>query len=828
MKTHRLARVAIGLLLVALGATIARKALQIGAIDPPRERKSSQVATDLLAEWRRASVLAETRTIAFGAPSSRVHYHEPDPRLHLEARGILSRDFGNGTTVGFACGDRVTVRFVRFRDGAARVRLVAAGILADENTGAPAQDQSIEVRIAGEEAILASLALPGEKTPSMLEFEIPRAKLVSGENELEFRFGKTVERSFQGYPGRLRYAATFVRLEFDDAGDKPIATNDELVVEEVAGVGSAPDRSALVFREGTRLVLPVALGKGRPRFVATVHVHPDDAADRDIRLFARYRTVGDAMMRIADGPLDSRTRNPRERGSIAIDVDLSTYADTRGVIEIETDPPIAATNPLRIALVAPVIRGGETRTREAPPHEDLAGLRNALLGSNLVILLLDAAGAKHFSAYGAAKEVTPHLAAMARDGIVFEGTTSPSSYTLPAIGSLFTGLHPHTHGVVDSGSETTRRRLAATTRTLADLLASKGYRTLGFVSNPNGGPEPGYDRGFDVYERLYENPALWNEGVAPEALNDAVVRRIAAGEIREPFFLYAHYFPPHAPYRAPERYHEGIVDPGYTGSVDGSRASIEAFRRDGKPYTERDLARLEQLYRANLKYVDDQAFRLFHSLDAAGLTANTTFVVVADHGEAFGEHRNFEHGDTTYGEELEIPWFVRFPPKVPFPPTRVPGPCSLIDVAPTLLSLLSVASDEVAFDGHDLAGRLFVRTVPVEPPDRPIVARSAGFEARWNVRAGGFSYHEDLWTRERMLFDLAADPAERLPVSVTRNAIAEELRASLCRFLCREVRAGETFAPSEDDLEKAVQMGYLQRGTTAQPTHRPDCPLLRR
>jgi arylsulfatase A-like enzyme len=829
MKTHRLARVAVGLLLVALGAMLVTKALEIGAIDPARaDRRANHVATDLLDDWRRALVLADTRTIEFGAPGSKAHYHEPDPRLHRAANGILSRDFGNGTTAGFACGDRVHVRFVRLGDGPARVALVAVGIPADERSGQPARDQTVEVRIRGEAAAIATLPLPGSATPTRLEFEIPRSRLVRGENELEFRFATTVERTFEGYPGALRYAATFVRLEFDSGAPSPPSA--ELDLEEVAGLGSGPARRALVFREGTRLVLPVRLGAGRPRFVATIHVHPDDSADREPVLFARYRTVGDAMQTIVRSPLDARTRNPRDRAAVAVDVDLSTYAGTRGVLEFETPEAPPGANPLRIALVAPMIRGGETRTREADPHRDLAGLRNALTGSNVVLLLLDAAGAKHFSAYGAAKEATPHLAALARDGIVFERTTSPSSYTLPAIGSLFTGLHPHTHGVVDNGSETTRRRLATSTRTFAEWLKAKGYRTFGFVSNPNGGPEPGYDRGFDVYERLYDDPALWNEGVAPEALNDAVLRRVAAGEVKEPFFLYAHYFPPHAPYRAPERYHEGIVDPGYTGGTDGSRATIEAFRHRGEPYTERDLARLEQLYRANLRYVDDQANRLLHALEAAGLAERTTFVVVADHGEAFGEHANFEHGDTTFAEEIEVPWFVRFPIGVPFPPTRVPGPCSLVDVAPTLLSLLSVDARDFEFDGHDLAGRLFVRSIPIEPPERPIVARSAGFEARWNVRAGGFSYHEDVWTRERRLYDLIADPTESSPVPVVRNPLAEELRAQLCRFLCGGTKAGETFVPEQDDLSKAIQTGYLQRDPRAvgASAHRPDCPLLRR
>lgn len=829
MSASRVVRLVIGLVLIAVGAMLVHHFLHLGALDPDAgSRRDSRITADLLLEWRRAEVLVDTRFIEFGTTAAKAHYHEPDPRRHRDAYGILSRDFKNGTTVGFACGDSVDVEFVRRARGPVRVELTAVGIPPDEAAGTSGQEQTITVRIRGETAVLAELTLPGEATPHTLGFEIPAAKLARGENVLQFSFARTVERSFEGHPSKLRYGATFVRLDFHAAdGTSPGATDSHLGIEEFAATGTGPAKAGLVFMEGARIVLPVRLGSGRPRFVATIQVHPDDVADRDIELFARYRTTGDAMASLGKEKLDARTPNPRDRASMAIDVDLSTYAGTRGVIELETDTPPPGAKPVRLALIAPVVRGGEIKTNEQTPERDLAGLRNAIKRSNVVVILLDAAGAKHFSAYGAPVEATPNLAALARDGIVFEHTTSPASYTLPSVGSLFTGMFPSTHGVVDYGSETQRRKLDDSTQTLAQRLKTAGYSTHAFISNPNAGPEPGYDRGFDVYERLYADPELWNEGVTPEAMNASIERRIASGELKEPFFLYAHYFPPHAPYRAPAKYHADLVDAGYAGGADGSRASIEAYRHQGERYTPRDLKHLEQLYLANLRYVDDQLMRLLHALNDRGLAERTLFVIVGDHGEAFGEHANLEHGDTTFAEEIEVPWFLRFPTAVPFPPTRVPGPCSLVDVAPTLLSLLGIDTGTDAADGNDLSSRLFVRTVAIDPPERPIVSRSAGFEPRYVIRLGGFAYHEDLWTRERWLFDLVDDPGETKPAPIERNAVAKHLRAELCRFLCNETRAGEVFTMSEEELERAAQAGYLQRFSGV-ATHSKGCPLLRR
>lgn len=829
MSASRVVRLVVGLVLIAVGAMLVHHFLHLGALEPDTgSRRDNRITADLLLEWRRAEVLVDTSSIEFGTVASQAHYHEPDPRRHRDASGILSRDFKNGTTVGFACGDSVTVEFVRRARGPVRVELTAVGIPPDEAAGTPGQEQTITVRIRGEAAVLAELNLPGDATPRTLGFDIPAAKLARGENVLEFAFARTVERTFEGHPSTLRYGATFVRLDFRTMdGTTPSATDSRLGIEEFAAAGSGPAKSGLVFMEGTRVVLPVRFGTGRPRFVASIQVHPDDVADRDIELFARYRTTGDAMASLGKETLDARTPNPRDRASMAIDVDLSTYAGTSGVIELETDSPPPGAKPLRLVLVAPVVRGGDLATKERTAEKELAGLRNAIKRSNVVVILLDAAGAKHFSAYGAPVEATPNLAALARDGVVFENTTSPASYTLPSVGSLFTGMYPSTHGVVDYGSETERRKLADSTPTLAQRLKTAGYTTHAFISNPNAGPEPGYDRGFDVYERLYADPELWNEGVTPEAMNSAIERRLAAGELKEPFFLYAHYFPPHAPYRAPAKYHADLVDAGYAGGADGSRASIEAYRHRGEHYTPRDLKHLEQLYLANLRYVDDQVMRLLHALNDRGLAERTLFVVVGDHGEAFGEHSNLEHGDTTFAEEIEVPWFMRFPAAVPFPPTRVPGPCSLVDVAPTLLSLLGIDTQTDPADGLDLSNRLFVRTVEIDPPERAIVSRSAGFEPRYVIRMDGFSYHEDLWTRERWLFDLVTDPSETKPNPLERNAVAKHLRAELCRVLCNESHAGEVFTMSEEELELAAQAGYLQRFSGV-ATHSKGCPLLHR
>ncbi len=837
-RNARNGRLVVGLLLLVIGVATMRRFLEIDALPSDRLRGacSNRVSDDLLDDWQRIDQVTDTEVIEFGSQKGRSHYREPDPRDHANATGILSRDFKNGVVAGLACGTDVAIGFTHLREDDLVATLEAVGL--DDGKG----PQTIDVRIdpAATEAStptdppIAHLDVAATQTPTPLEFTIPRDRLRRGVNFLHLRFGRTLVRSFEGFPTPLPFAAALTRLTFEKKGDEsgpnkhPVAQS-VLKVEDVAGVGGGPPRKALVFREGEKIVFPVHLEDGSPRFVGSLFVHPDDsAASRSPKVTARLRAQSDGRLLIAKTELDATPGNPRDRRSLDIDADLSTFATSVALIEIDVDPAPGGARPLRLALATPTIRGGREPPHENQPEKaNLHGLLDRLSKSNVVMILLDAAGARHFSAYGAQKEFAPRIDTIARDGLVFERTTTPASYTLPAIGSLFTGQYPFRHGVTESGGETEKRKLKKDTATLASRLAESGYHTLALISNPNAGPEPGYDKGFSIYDRLYADPSLWNEGVRPEDLNAALERHLAAGDLTPPFFLYAHFFPPHAPYRAPSEHRKTIVSEGYTGKADGTRESIDRHRRDGEKYATEDFQQLRDLYDANLHYADAETGRLLDTLDAAHLLENTIVVILGDHGEAFGEHDNLEHGDTTFGEEIEVPWIMKLPASTQWGAARVPGPASLVDVAPTLLTLLGIESVASDFDGKSLVNRLFQRWIAIEPEERPLLSRSVGFEPRYAIRMLGFAYHEDLYTRQRWLFDLEADPLERHPLPIADSPLAEYLRLQLCRFLCNRTESGERFTLTPEEIQQRAQIGYTGGG--AQGAGLTDhCPLLRR
>jgi len=231
---------------------------------------------------------------------------------------------------------------------------------------------------------------------------------------------------------------------------------------------------------------------------------------------------------------------------------------------------------------------------------------------NVLLISLDSVRQDLLSGYGAEFARVPDMATspvldrIAEQGVLFEDAYAPSSWTLPAHVSLFTGVPAVVHGV-----DLDAHRLAAGIATLAEVLSRHGYRTAGFYSGPYLGPSFGLDRGFERYAACY-GPELAgaadqltesDRGVArgaaelapPDVLSllrskgeaerllelashrdvssdyvtDAALDELeAAVAADEPFFVFAHYFDPHYDYIPPEPFDRRFrrYPPGAGGS----------------------------------------------------------------------------------------------------------------------------------------------------------------------------------------------------------------------------------------------------------------------
>jgi arylsulfatase A-like enzyme len=352
------------------------------------------------------------------------------------------------------------------------------------------------------------------------------------------------------------------------------------------------------------------------------------------------------------------------------------------------------------------------------------------------------------------------------------------------VGTLLTGQSPLRHGVVlalqPSGEP---GRLPDDAPRLARELAGHGWRTAAWVTNPNAAARHGYDAGFERYDELFRDETLWDEGVAGTNLPPRLASWLA--EIGDqPFFAWVHVFEPHAPYDSPPDLLLRWVKP-YDGPVRGDRTWIDSYRFGEAEVDDAGWRHLRELYAARQGLADRTLGALLEALAEAHRAEDTVVIVTGDHGEALGEHRSLEHGDTVYSEQVDVPLVVFVPGREP---ASLSGPVTLQDIAPTVLALAGLPQP-AGMEGVDLLAG------PVDA-QRPLFARSSERLPKLSWTRGALRLVVDLGTRRRELYDIVRDPAEASDILGQRPASAAVLYRELTAAVCaaeaeRPERQGE-------------------------------------
>lgn len=422
---------------------------------------------------------------------------------------------------------------------------------------------------------------------------------------------------------------------------------------------------------------------------------------------------------------------------------------------------------------------------------------------NLLLISVDTLRADHCSAYGYSRDTTPHLRALASEGARFDVAYAPASSTGPTHASVFTGLHPIAHGVIKNGVP-----LAAHFETLAERLAARGYQTAGVVSSFVLSAQFGYGQGFSFYQDEFDvttssmQQDTWQGhqvGGAFDRRADATTRLAArwlweSRDSRRPFFLFVHYFDPHAPYQPPDRVLRRFVS-----------------GRDGD-----ELSRVVRRYDAEIVYVDEEIGRLLEIVERQGLSDDTIVIVTSDHGEGLMQHAWMHHGLQLYEEQVRVPLVVRWPGHIA--KGRVLAePVVLVDLSPSVLELLGVPADAAAFSGRSLAPAL-LEGAPLDPKrpvflfrrhyDPQILKRVRVEGERHGIRVGRWKLIGGGSEGEDELYDLATDPGERTDRRREAPEQARELAAQLEDW--RRAHARETQAPaiSPEDRRALEALGY--------------------
>ncbi len=307
-------------------------------------------------------------------------------------------------------------------------------------------------------------------------------------------------------------------------------------------------------------------------------------------------------------------------------------------------------------------------------------------GINVLLVIIDTLRADHLGPWGYPRNLTPTLDSLAEEGTVWINAQSHSSWTLPSVTSILTGLYPRQHGA--GAASGNLFAMPPTIRTLPALLHSRGWKTCGIFNVVFLSEDFGFHRGFDHFDC---KGITGNRGTrkAGETV-DAFVKWLEEYRGDEPFMAVLHFYDPHIPYDPPPPYDTMFADvtPEDLYSPEYQTDIMFAVNRSASEISVDGLDYLSAMYDGEIAYTDSQLARLFAYMRTDGFMNNTLVVVVADHGEEFMEHSGLGHGSTLYQEVLHVP-VILSGPGVPAG-VIIEEPCALVDVFPTVISILGL------------------------------------------------------------------------------------------------------------------------------------------
>jgi phosphoglycerol transferase MdoB-like AlkP superfamily enzyme len=348
--------------------------------------------------------------------------------------------------------------------------------------------------------------------------------------------------------------------------------------------------------------------------------------------------------------------------------------------------------------------------------DDLSRWRGAAAGRNVVLIVLESAGAEYLRPYGASHDPMPNLSELAQTSLIFEDAYAVYPESIKALFSILCSRYP----AMDTETESYAR---ITTPSLASLLKATGYRTALFHSGRFmylGMKAVIENRGFEILEDAGAIGGNYESSFGVD--EPSTVRRALAWidslPRRERFFLTYLPIAGHHPYETPE--------PG--------------------PFPEREES---DRYLNALHYADASLGALLRGLRDRGLDRNALFVVFGDHGQAFGRHQgNYGHTLFLYEENIRVPYLISMPGLIT-QQARIAKKISLIDTAPTILDLLGLPSPPDHQGRSALEGRPGMALFYTD--------YSLGL---MGLRDGCWKYIYELDSERSKLFDLCQDAAE--------------------------------------------------------------------
>lgn len=327
---------------------------------------------------------------------------------------------------------------------------------------------------------------------------------------------------------------------------------------------------------------------------------------------------------------------------------------------------------------------------------------------NVLLIGIETLRADHVGHLGYARNTTPALDTIAKEGVAFSKTMATANWTMPAVMSVLTSLYPEVHGTNNYD-----KKLPESVPMLAEVLKENGYKTVAFVSNPTLDGRHGFSRGFELYDdfsvwldfigmgkyvagnNTVPNPDV-HQTLTSEPLTRSALHWLERN-YQEPFFMFVFYFDPHYDYIPPPPF-DTLFDPDYDGSIDGC-GIVEEPRKSNRP-PQRDLDHIIALYDGDIRYTDTYISKLLDVFTKFGILDQTLVVIFGDHGDEFYEHGKTAHAHTLYNELIHIPLVLRWPSGIP-KGRHIDALVSQVDIMPTIFDYLGI-QHQLSIQGRSL------------------------------------------------------------------------------------------------------------------------------
>lgn len=333
-----------------------------------------------------------------------------------------------------------------------------------------------------------------------------------------------------------------------------------------------------------------------------------------------------------------------------------------------------------------------------------------------------------------------------KEGIYFPRNLSNYICTPPSMSSLLTGLYPSFvgvarwtpytyHGLTRFQKEDEGAGLPSSVQTLAGWVRLKDYVPLGLNTNPYMVKKLGYGREYEIYEDFYEEGKGLDE-FYPKA--EVVLKHgadLSSKFRKERFLLWIHIMDAHIPWNLPSIFYpdrdrlkhinQGFVElyrnQEELGKVHGfscrNRITLFDLAEQNLPRLKVFLNQCYKAYEASIRYIDDELWKFFSTLDLIGILDKSLIVFATDHGEEFGEYGFLGHHGLGGASSILIntPLVLRFPKTWNISAGISSYQSSGVDIVPTILDLLGQEWDFL--DGKSLipaaTGQTQQRPVPL-------------------------------------------------------------------------------------------------------------------